>query len=378
MRILFTGGGTGGHIYPIIAVAEEFKNFKEEIKLYYFGSPGSFHKILEENGIRISKIISAKLRRYFDLRNFIEIPILLPLSVIQALWKVFWLMPDVLFSKGGPSSLPVVLACWFYRVPIIIHDSDAAPGLANKLAAKYAKRIGVSFESAAEFFPEKIKNKIALVGNPIRRSLFEGEILDKETAKKIFGFNPERPLILIIGGSQGAAAINDFMIEISGELTKDFQILHQTGFKNFESVKKESGMVLKNYPEEQRARYKIVSYFEKDLKDAYAAADLVISRASSGSIFETSAFGKPSVLIPLPSEVVGEHQIKNAYEYAKTGAAIVVEQANLTPNVFMLQLKKLFSEPEKLKTMSESAKNFSKPEAAKIIAEEIARLANKK
>jgi UDP-N-acetylglucosamine--N-acetylmuramyl-(pentapeptide) pyrophosphoryl-undecaprenol N-acetylglucosamine transferase len=167
------------------------------------------------------------------------------------------------------------------------------------------------------------------------------------------------------------------MIEISGELTKDFQILHQTGFKNFESVKKESGMVLKNYPEEQRARYKIVSYFERDLKDAYAAADLVISRASSGSIFEISAFGKPSVLIPLPSEVVGEHQIKNAYEYAKTGAAIVVEQANLTPNVFMLQLKKLFSEPEKLKTMSESAKNFSKPEAAKIIAEEIVRLVNK-
>lgn len=390
IRILFTGGGTGGHIYPIVAVAEELKlKFIEgsEIDLRYLGSPESFRGLLENNGVKVSKIISAKLRRYFDLRNFIEIPFLFPLSVIQAIWKVFWIMPDVLFSKGGPGSLPVVLACKFYRVPIIIHDSDTVPGLANKLAARFANRIAVSFASAGVLLSAKnpkLENKIALIGNPIRNSLFSGEILDKETAKKIFGFNPKKPVILIICGSQGAEKINDFIIETAGELIKNWQILHQTGIKNFKNVKQEldsifppeagSPLAKKNYSEKLKANYKTFPYFEKDLKDAYAAADLVISRASGGSIFEIAAFAKPSLLIPLPSEVVGAHQIKNAYEYAKTGSAVIIEQENLKPDIFLFQLKKLFSEPEKLNQMSQAAKSFSKPEAARIIAEEIIKL----
>ena len=382
IRILFTGGGTGGHIYPIVAVAEELKlKFIEgsEIDLRYLGSPESFRGLLENNGIKVSKIISAKLRRYFDLRNFIEIPFLFPLSVIQAVWKVFWIMPDVLFSKGGPGSLPVVLACKFYRVPIIIHDSDTVPGLANKLAARFANRIAISFASAADIFiakNPKLENKIALIGNPIRNSLISGEILDKETAKKIFGFNPKKPVILIICGSQGAEKINDFMIETAGELIKDWQIIHQTGIKNFKNVKQELDSILKNYPAEEKSNYKIVPYFDKDLKDAYTAADLVISRASGGSIFEIAAFGKPAILIPLLPDVVGAHQIKNAYEYAKNGAAVIIEQENLKPDIFLFQLKKLFSTPEKLNQMSQAAKSFSKPEAARIIAEEIIKLTN--
>jgi len=383
MRILFTGGGTGGHIYPIIAVAEELQKLsvekKIEMDLRYFGSPEMFRSVLEQNGIGVSKIFSAKLRRYFDLRNFLDIPILLPLSVIQAFWKVFWFMPDVLFSKGGPGSLPVVLACRFYCVPIIIHDSDTIIGLANRLAIYWAKRIAVSFDSTAKTLleNEKLSGKVALVGNPIRRSLISGDILDSATAKKIFGFNPEKPVILVIGGSQGAVKINDLMLEIVGEIIRDFQILHQTGIKNFEDFKKELDIILRNYPEEQRSRYKTVPYFEKDLKDAYTAADVVVSRASSGSIFEAAAFAKPSILIPLPEEVVGDHQTTNAYEYARTGAAVVIEQANLEPNIFLGQLKKIFSEPEKLNQMSQAAKNFAKPKAARVIAEEIIKLGSR-
>lgn len=383
LRILFTGGGTGGHIYPIIAVAEELKIKFSDIDLYYFGAYGLFRGLLESNGIKVSKIISAKLRRYFDIRNFIEIPFLFPLSVIQAIWKVFWLMPDVLFSKGGPGSLPVVLACKFYRIPIIIHDSDTIPGLSNKLAARFASRIAISFASTAEIFiakNHKSEKKIALMGNPIRNSLTSGDILDKTAAKKVFGFNPEKPVILVICGSQGASKINDFMLEIADELiTEGFQILHQTGIKNFESVKKELDITLRKYSEEQKNRYKVVPYFEKDLKDAYSAADLIISRASSGSIFEMAAFAKPAILIPLPLEIVGAHQIQNAYEYAKIGGAIVIEQENLKPDIFLFQLKKLFpslsGESEKLNQMSQAAKSFSKPEAAEIIAEEIIKLA---
>lgn len=377
-RILFTGGGTGGHIYPIVAVAEELQlsASKIDLDLRYFGSPGPFRSLLALNGIRVSKILSAKLRRYFDLRNFIGIPILLPLSIIQAFWKVFWFMPDVLFSKGGPGSFPVVLACRFYRIPIIIHDSDAILGLANRLVIHWTDRIAVSFEATANDLiqDEKLSRKVALIGNPVRRSLTSGEILDLKTAKRIFGFNPEKPLILIIGGSQGATKINDFMMEIAEELIKDFQILHQTGVKNLNAVKNELDIILKKHPEEERNRYKIVPYFETNLKDAFSAADAIVSRASSGSIFENAIFGKPSILIPLPAEVVGEHQIANAYEYAKTGAAIVIEESNLEPNIFLNQIKKLFSDQQKLSQMSEAAKKFSKPGAAGLIAEEILKL----
>jgi len=392
IRILFTGGGTGGHIYPIVAVTEELQKLsvekKIEIDLRYFGSPGMFGRLLEQNGIRVSKIFSAKLRRYFDVRNFIDIPILLPLSVIQAFWKVFWFMPDVLFSKGGPGSLPVVLAAKFYRVRIIIHDSDSIMGLANRMASRWAQRIAVSFDSTAKTLleDEKLSGKVALVGDPVRPSLLSGDILDSKTAKKIFGFDPEKPVILVIGGSQGSVKINDFILEIVEELIKDYQVLHQTGIKNFDEVKKELDIILRNHSEEEKSRYKITAYFEKDLKDAYVAADVVIRRGSSGSIFEIAAFAKPSILIPLPSEVVGEHQIANTYEYAKTGAAIVIEQANLEPNIFLSQLKKIFSEPRnstelssrgepgKMAQMSQAAKNFAKPEAARIIAEEILKL----
>lgn len=383
MRILFTGGGTGGHIYPILAVAEELQlsNARASLELYYFGAAGQYQKLLQTNGILVSKILSAKMRRYSDWRNFIDIVIFFPLSVIQALWKVFWLMPDILFSKGGPASLPVVFACHFYRIPIIIHDSDSVVGLANRVAIRYADRVAVSFNSAIDSLLQKFKNseklagKIGLVGDPVRRSLFSGNILGKDAAKKLFGFEPEKPLILIIGGSQGSVKINDFFLQIVEELIKDYSVLHQTGIKNFNAVKSELDIIMKNHSEEEKKRYRIVPYFEKDLKDAYAGADLMVRRGSAGSIFEAAAFAKPAILIPLSSEVAGEHQITNAYEYAKTGAAIVIEEENLKPNLFIAQLKTLFSDSEKLNSMSQAAKNFAKPEAAKVIAEEILKLA---
>src|SRR3989344_3349684 len=379
MRILFAGGGTGGHIYPILAVTEELQkaaiNGKIDLDLRYFSDPERYNFLLASNGILVSKIFSAKLRRYFDIRNLFDIPLFF-ISVIQSFWKVFWFMPDVLFSKGGPGSLPVVLACWFYRVPIIIHESDSAPGLANLMASKFADRIAVSFNSATKFFiakNSKLSEKIALTGNPTRKSLTDSA-LEQEAAKQIFSFDSKKPLILIIGGSQGSAKINDFMLNASPELMEaDIQILHQTGVNNFDDAKKELKFILENYTEKEMARYKIVPYFEKDLQDAYAAADIIISRAGSGSVFEIAAFGKPSILIPLQKSAQN-HQIQNAYEYAGSGAAIVVEEANLMPNIIISQIKKIVSDPEKFKKMSEAAKNFSKPEAAKIISEEIIKL----
>jgi len=378
LRILFAGGGTGGHIYPILAVAEELRISGDnmEMDLRYFGVPGNYKKFLEAKGIKVSGIFSAKLRRYSDIRNLIDILFFLPLSCIQALWKVFWFMPDILFSKGGPGALPVVLACRLYRIPVIIHDSDSIMGLANKLSSHFAQRIAVSFSSATEDLAQKnpkLSGKTALIGNPVRRSLLSA-VVDSQAAKKLFGFDSEKPVILVIGGSQGAVKINNFIVETAAELVKKFQILHQTGIKNFDSAKTELNSILQNFSEEEKKNYKLIPYFEKDMADAYSAADLVVSRASSGSIFEIAFFGKPSILIPLPEEVVGVHQTKNAYEYAKTGAGIVIEEPNLKQNLFMAQLEKIFLNPERFKSMSAAAKQFSKPQAGKMIAEEIFRM----
>jgi len=379
IRVLFTGGGTGGNIYPIVAIAEELKKISQEkgteIDLRYFGAPEQYFNLLELTGIKVSTIVSSKLRRYFDIRNFFD-GFKFIFSLIQAFWKVLWLMPDVLFSKGGPGALAVLLACRFYRVPIIVHESDSIPGLTNLISAKWAKRIGLSFVSAIEYFRKNKKfdeAKLALVGHPARKIFFEpGD--EPELAKKILGFNPNTSLILFIGGSQGATAINDFVLDSIGELLKDYQVFHQTGVRNFEQVKKEWQFISRDILEEERLRYRIVPYLEeKDLKEAILAADLVVSRAGAGSIFELAAMGEPSILIPLP-EAAGDHQTKNAYEYSKTGAAIVIEQLNLRTHLFIVQVKKLFDNPDLLKQMSQAAKNFSKPEAAKILAEEILRL----
>ncbi|MBI2514573.1 UDP-N-acetylglucosamine--N-acetylmuramyl-(pentapeptide) pyrophosphoryl-undecaprenol N-acetylglucosamine transferase [Candidatus Wolfebacteria bacterium] len=376
MRILLTGGGTGGHIYPLLAVAEELEIIAREkgidLEVRYLGAPAEFAHLLEEKNIPVARILGSKWRRYFDLRNFIDIPKFF-VSFLQALCKVLFFMPDVLFSKGGPGSLPVVWAARFYRIPVLLHDSDSIPGLSNQIAGQYSQRIAISFEYAKQFF----SGDVALVGNPIRRSLIEPDVqLAAGGAKEILGFQKGKPLILVMAGSQGSVRINDFILDAANQLIKESQIFHQTGFDNFESVKGEREVVVKDWSEEEKQSYRIVPYLENDYKAALEAADLVISRASSGSIFEIAFFGKPSILIPLP-EAAQDHQVKNAYEYARGGAAIVIETDNLTLNIFLAQIRNLLSNPEKLKLMSGAARQFSKPEAGRIIAEEILRLGSK-
>ena len=372
LRILVTGGGSGGHIYPLLAVLEALNKTIEktrlEAEIRYLGASGRYRFLISSQNVSVIDITEAKIRRYFSLKNLFDIPKFI-LSLFQSFWHVFWFMPDVLFSKGGPGSLPVVLACAFYRIPIFIHESDSIPGLANKLAAKYAKKIGLAFESAEQFFDSR---KTAVFGNPVRESLFSG-ILPQEETKRVLGFNSQEPLLLFLGGSLGSERINDFVLNNLEELIKDFQVLHQTGISNYQSVKNEAAVILKDYLEEEKTRYQLIGFFEKNYKDALEAADLIISRAGGGIIFEIAGFGKPSILIPL-KEAASDHQKLNAYEYADTKAAIIIEEKNLLPHLFINQVKDLFSQPIKLKQMSEAAKNFAKPEAAQMVAEDILRL----
>ncbi len=369
LRILLTGGGTGGHIYPIVAVTDELRNIAQEkniaIELLYLGAPGDFARILTDNGIAVSKILDSKWRRYFDLRNITDIPKFF-LSCFQAVWKIFWIMPDVLFSKGGPGSLPVILACRFYRIPVFIHESDTIPGLSNRLGSRFASWIGLAFESAKDAF--KVKAVVEVVGNPIRRSLLSK--LDNPAAlKRALGFNENLPLLLILGSSQGASRINDFILDSLPLLLGDTQLLHQTGANNFNQVSQESQSILKTLSSDLQQRYHPTPYFDKNYSDVLQAADIIVSRASA-TIFEIAAFGKPSILIPLP-ESAGDHQRVNACAYAKSGAAIVIEGDNLKPNIFITQLRQLLTTPGKLQAMSAAALEFAKPDAARKIAETI-------
>lgn len=378
IRIAFTGGGTGGHINPILAVAQElqkvFANLPEfDLKMYYFGNPGFFAPEFKKLNIEIVKIVEVKIRRYFSLENFLDI-IKFPFALMVAFWKMFWKMPDLLFSKGGTGAFPVVLAAYFFKIPIFIHESDSIPGTTNALSANFAKRIAVAFSKTLEFFDEK---KTALVGNPLRPFLLEkDEELTQAKAKQIFGFDPDFPLVLILGGSQGSVRINDFMLDNVKQLVSRCQVLHQTGIANFNSFKAELAIATKDFIPQERNRYKIIDFFKENLKEAFIAADVVVSRAGSNAIFEIAYFKKPSILIPL-KESANNHQYYNAYEYAQEGGCIVIEEDNLRPAIFFSQLDSLLFNKEKYQSMVEKIGNFAKPQAANIIAREIAKIVTK-
>lgn len=367
MKIFFTGGGTGGHIFPIIAIAREIRKIlpPQKVKLYFIGPKDNFSNNLSQEGIKPIFILSGKLRRYADpvslLRNFFDIFIKIPLGIIQSFIYILFFGPDLIFSKGGFGSFPAIIAAKFLFVPIFLHESDSVPGLANRILARLATEIFVSFPGTP-YFPSK---KVVLVGNPIRTELTEGKY---EEAKSFFGLSGLKPVILILGGSQGAQRINDKILEVLPGLLKNFEAIHQCGEKNFESVRAEAAVMVNK--EALKFYHPFPFLEEKELKLAYAAADFIISRAGSGVIFEIAALGKPSILIPLP-ESAQEHQVRNAYIFAKNGASFVIEEENFTSHFFLERIKYFFEDPKKMEKMKNAAKEFSRPKAAKIIAEYI-------
>ncbi len=365
MKILFTGGGTGGHVFPIIAVAREIrKKTAFDIDLLYLGPEDNCSKeFLTKERIKTYFILSGKLRRYFSLPDFFlnifDIFIKIPIGIIQALSLIFFLAPDLIFSKGGYGSIPAVIAGWILGVPIFLHESDVAPGLSNKILSKFSSEIFVSFPiKETEYFP---MNKMIQAGNPIRKELLGGS---PEKAKEIFNLKGENPVVLILGGSQGSERINDLIIEILPELLTNFEIIHQTGIKNLSEVQIEVSAFA---PAVLKDKYHAFAFLqEEELKHAYSIADCVVSRAGSGIIFELAALKKPSILIPLP-ESAQDHQTKNAYAFAKYNTCIVLEERNLSPHFFLEKLNGLFLY-DNLEKMKAGAEKFACPNAADIIA----------
>lgn len=372
MKVIFTGGGTGGHVYPIIAIVRELKTAyynkivdgkkKKKLEIFYIGPKEDLAlTLLRQEGIKIKKISAGKVRRYFGIMAFIHNlidPFKMTLGIIQSCFHLFLMAPDLVFSKGGYGSFPVIFAARILRVPVFVHESDSVLGLASKVLKKYAAEIFVSFPKTDGID----KSKMILVGNPIRKEMLDSNI---EEAKKLLNLVGDKPVILFTGGSQGAQKINNLALSILPQLVEKFEIIHQTGFKNFEEVRKESEAFMEK---ESKAYYHPAAYFDEiTLKNAYRIADLVVSRAGSSSIFEIAAFKKPSILIPLPGSAQ-DHQVKNAYTYAKNRATIVIEEGNLTPNFFMATVRNIIEDPKTYEKMTKEAERFSRIKAGEIIA----------
>ena len=363
MKILFTGGGTGGHFYPIIAVAEAIHKIVKEKRLlppsfYYMADEPYDSRMLFDNNIKFVSMPAGKIRRYFSLTNIYDF-FKTAVGVIKSLWKIFRIYPDVIFGKGGYASFPALFAGKLFRIPIVIHESDSMPGRVNLWAGKFAQDIAVSFPEAARYFPP---DKTAYTGNPLRHAILNPDI---SGAHEFFKIEKSIPTILILGGSQGSSIINETILEILPALVERFQIIHQTGKNNFTEVSKTSSVILAKNP--YKDRYKVFDYLnDLGMKMAAGVTALVISRAGS-TIFEIAAWGLPSIIIPI-GKAVSHDQTKNAFNYARSGAAVVIEEANLAPHILLSEINNLMDNSERLRQMRESTKSFARADSAEIIA----------
>jgi UDP-N-acetylglucosamine--N-acetylmuramyl-(pentapeptide) pyrophosphoryl-undecaprenol N-acetylglucosamine transferase len=371
MKIVFTGGGTGGHFYPIIAVAEKVNQIidKEHIiksKLYYFSNEPYDKELLMQNEMSYEEVNSGKMRTYFSFKNFFDI-FKVFFGVINGVFKMFTIYPDVVFGKGGYASFPTIFAARILRIPVVIHESDSAPGRVNIWAGRFAKRVAVSFPEAVNFFPKK---NVAWTGQPIVSEI-EHPAAKKE-ALGYFKLEENIPVIFILGGSQGAELINNTILDALPRLVKNYQIIHQTGIKNFKNVSGQAEVVLAG--NEQRIRYTPIAYLNAlQMKMAAGAATIVVSRAGS-TLFEIASWGVPSILVPFANSNA-DHARKNAFSYARAGACSVIEEANMTANILNSEIDRIIGDKTGYVLMAKNAKTFGKPGAAEKIARELVNIA---
>ncbi|MGC9602558.1 MAG: UDP-N-acetylglucosamine--N-acetylmuramyl-(pentapeptide) pyrophosphoryl-undecaprenol N-acetylglucosamine transferase [Minisyncoccia bacterium] len=364
MKILFTGGKTGGHFYPIIAVAEALNEEVRERKLlepqlFYAASDPYDRELLLANNITFVPVAAGKIRNYVSILNFFDY-FKTGWGIFRSVWRIFFLYPDVVFSTGGYMAFPTLLAARFFRIPVVILQCDVDPGRVNKWAAKFAQKIAVSFAEGAEFFP---KNKVAHTGYPVRKEVL---IPAREGAYEFLKLRHNLPIIVVTGGSQGSQTINDAILDALPQLIEKYQLIHQTGRANFKEVEGRARVVLTDSLIAER--YKPFEYFN-DVATRMAAgvATLIISRAGAGNIFEAATWGIPSILVPIP-EPISHDQTINAFTYARHGGGVVIEQRNLTSGVLVSEIERIVSHPDILRTMQNAAKSFARPDAAKTIA----------
>lgn len=363
MRIVLVGGGTGGHFYPLIAIAEALHDRDQALAkttdLYYFGPEQYNADSLARLNIKYRYCPAGKMRRYFSPLNFFDLFKTLA-GVVVATYKLYMLYPDVVMSKGGHTSLPVMLAAWLLRIPIVIHESDATAGRASKIGGRLACYIAITFtQTAATFNPDKT----ALTGIPIRKYFHT----PNPHAQQALNLPTDKPIIFVTGGSSGAERINNLILDSLDELLPYYTLVHQAGEKHSEKVIEVAGSLVKE--KAWLDHYFVFGHMTgEQFAAAGHAATLVISRAGSGTIAEISLYGKPAILIPIPEDI-SHDQRTNAYAYAEFGGAVVLEEKNLADGLLESQISKILGDKALYDEMSKKAKTFTQPDAAYKLAD---------
>lgn len=354
VKIILAGGGTGGHVLPLVAITRAIKELNTQAKIYFVGPEEFSLDSLRQEGIIIKKIIPAgKIRRYFSWLYLWE-AIKLPRAFLQSLIIITRINPDVVLGKGSYGSVLPVLVAKILGKKIILHESDVMPGLTNRFLARWADIIIVSFNESLSYFRGRT-SKMVVLGNPVRLQYLN---LDKTRAAGILNFNPGKKVIFISGGSQGAQKINQVILASLDMLLNQYDLIWSVGLNNFKDIKEKIG---------SRQNLKLAALLsEQELAAAYRLCDLVIGRAGSGTIFETAAFGKPSILIPLMQ--ASQHQLFNAQAYASTGAALVIKESDLSEDILKNSIASVLANTQTIETMSQKAQKFAKIESADSLA----------
>ncbi|MFA5128391.1 MAG: undecaprenyldiphospho-muramoylpentapeptide beta-N-acetylglucosaminyltransferase [Patescibacteria group bacterium] len=356
MKIILAGGGTMGSVTPLLAVAEELQKRTPDAEFLWIGTKnGPEKKVVEVYNIKFISVPAGKLRRYFSGWNFL-MPFLIAAGFFKSLRLILKFKPQMILSAGGFVAVPVIWAGWVLRVPSLVHQQDVRPGLANKLTARFAKIITVTFSESLKYFPRAI-----VTGNPVRPEIFSG---NKDRAAEIFNLEKNIPVILILGGGTGAFSLNKIVVAAALRLAEFCQVVHMTGGRvdvplqsKIETIKRET------------ARYHSVEFLMKDYSDTLAVADLVISRAGLGTLSELAMLGKPTVLIPIP----GSHQEDNAYYFKKQNAVVIWNERNITPENFSEAIRELLNNKVELESLGRNIKKIMPIDAAKKMADEILR-----
>lgn len=330
-RIALTGGGTAGHVMPNLALLPELK--ARNFEVHYIGSQGIEQELAAKAGIPFHRIASGKLRRYLSIKNFFDI-FKVVLGFLQSFFILLKLRPQVIFSKGGFVAVPVTVAGWALGIPVVSHESDYTPGLANRIIARFAKKLLYSFPETAKHISA---SKGVLVSTPIRSELFSGQ---KQVGLDLCGFQGDVPVILVMGGSQGAQRLNDALLAILPELVKKFCVVHLTG----------KGKMIPF----THARYRAFEFLGAELKDVFAATNLVVCRSGANSIFEMLALRIPMILIPLEVGSRGD-QVLNANSFESRGWAVVLRESSMTPNDLANIIEKTYAERDRMSKAQEQA-----------------------
>ena len=368
MKIVFVGGGTGGHFYPLIAVAQEVDRYAQENQLlqpkkYYFGPVPYDEKALYGVDMRYVYCSAGKMRRTKDLGSRIKnmvsfLPILF--GMLKALINLFIIFPDVVFSKGGYASFPTLWAARLIRIPVVIHESDAVLGRVTRWSASFAQYIAIAYPEAEKGLSEKEQSKTAIIGVPMRREVLHNPLAE---AYKLLRLDPEVPTVAVLGGSSGAQYVNDNLLDVLPKLLEKYQVVHQTGTQHIAAVTEETKSYLRMF-QNTHTYLPVASLNAYHMRALYSVADILLTRAGSGTLHEIAEWGIPSIIIPIRDEV-SHDQRTNAYAYARAAGGTVIEEQNLAPHLLISEVDRVLSNKELHRELSEKAKTFAKPDAAK-------------